>query len=115
MNNTVEKLNSYIEDISTTLGSISNGDFTATSSIEYNGDFVEIKNSINKITSTLSAMMRNIHNTSKQVHSRITSYNVCYTKLLRKYYYVVVKFDILVRTDITEKYRDIVLHDLKFV
>lgn len=69
MNSTVNQLNSYITDISNVLEAISNGDFTANSQIEYNGDFIEIKDSIKKITSTLSSMMRHINETSEQVYS----------------------------------------------
>lgn len=69
MNNTVKQLDSYIQNISTVLGRVADGDFTAHSNIEYSGDFVEIQNSINKITVTLSTVLKSINETSEQVYN----------------------------------------------
>lgn len=69
MNNTVDQLSNYIENISTVLGQIAEGNFVVKSNIEYNGDFIEIQNSINKITNTLSSVIKSINETSEQVYS----------------------------------------------
>jgi len=69
MNRTVEQLNRYIQDISSILGFVASGDFTQSSKIDYNGDFIKIKNSINKITTTLATVMRGLNSTSDNVYS----------------------------------------------
>lgn len=64
---TIESLNAYIGDISTVLGSMAQGDFTAHSELEYKGDFAAIKDALNTITASMNDTFTEIHSTAEQV------------------------------------------------
>lgn len=64
---TIQRLSSYIRDISDVLTRLSDGDLTASSSIEYAGDFVGIRSSLDKITADLRSTMTDIRAAGAQV------------------------------------------------
>ncbi len=55
LNETKNQLTTYINDISDTLGAITNGDLTVTVDKDYKGDFAAIKDSLNQILSSLNS------------------------------------------------------------
>ena len=61
-------LKSYVNDISTHLENMANGDFRNTISIDYLGDFAPIKESMNNIFTSLSAVFTEITFTSNSVY-----------------------------------------------
>ena len=63
-----ESIRSYISDIKEKLEAISNGDLTARVSMEYIGDFEELKISINKISESLNTSMQTILRSADSVH-----------------------------------------------
>ncbi len=58
---TKNSLNSYIADIAAILSSMADGDFTRQPSVEYVGDFVEIRESFTKISLTLGQIINNMN------------------------------------------------------
>lgn len=66
---TVNTLNSYIQEISFILTSLEKGDCTVATNQDYKGDFVQIKNSLNRIIQNLNAVFSNIRESSVQVAS----------------------------------------------
>lgn len=64
---TEDALNKYITDISDVLAKMATGDFTAKPAIEYEGDFVAIKNSFAQINTSLKEIISNIDNASGEV------------------------------------------------
>lgn len=66
---TIDRLSSYINDISNVLSALSSGDLTAESSIEYDGDFAGIRASLDKITAELHDTMSDIREAGSQVQS----------------------------------------------
>lgn len=66
---TIDRLSSYISDISNVLSALSSGDLTAESSIEYAGDFAGIRASLDKITAELHDTMSDIREAGSQVQS----------------------------------------------
>ncbi len=68
----IEKSNasirSYIADVAEKLEAISNGDLTAQVSMDYIGDFEELKTSINKISESLNTSMQTILRSADSVH-----------------------------------------------
>lgn len=64
---TEDALNKYITDISDVLAKMATGDFTAKPAIEYEGDFVAIKNSFMQINTSLKEIISNIDDASGQV------------------------------------------------
>lgn len=64
---TIQRLSSYISDISEVLEKLSNGDLTAASNIEYAGDFAGIRDSLDKITRELNSTMDDIRTAGDQV------------------------------------------------
>lgn len=54
---TVDRLHSYINDISGVLEQLADGNLTVKSRIEYRGDFAKIGTSLNKISSSLNSAM----------------------------------------------------------
>lgn len=68
---TIEKNNhvmkDYIEDISMRLDSIAHGKFDAVSKVEYRGDYVEIKNSLDNISYSLGQIFDKIEGASEAV------------------------------------------------
>ncbi|MCR5389218.1 MAG: HAMP domain-containing protein [Lachnospiraceae bacterium] len=63
-----ESIRSYIADIAEKLEAISNGDLTAQVTMDYIGDFEELKTSINKISESLNVSMQNILQSANSVH-----------------------------------------------
>lgn len=61
------QLKAYIAEISTVLGSISKGDLSVTTSNNFNGDFSEIKNSLDNITSSLKKVLSSVKETASEV------------------------------------------------
>ena len=66
---TVNSLKSYIGNIDSVLDSISNGDLVIEINQEYNGDFINIKNSLNRIIQSLNEIFYDIHESSEMVAS----------------------------------------------
>lgn len=66
---TVNILNHYVEEISSVLGSLSEGDCTIEAHQDYKGDFVAIKTALNKIVFNLNDMFTKINDSADQVAS----------------------------------------------
>lgn len=64
---TKKQLRKYIGDISEKLTLMANQDFSISVDIEYNGDFLPIKNSLNQIISSLNRAMSQINDTAEIV------------------------------------------------
>ena len=64
---TKHSLSSYINDISRILSGMAEGDFSGKPSVEYIGDFVEIKDSFEKINSTLYGVITNMNASADDV------------------------------------------------
>ena len=64
---TVGSLNGYIEEISSVLGSMADGDFTVTTQREYRGDFMAIRDTLNAITGSMNSMFSEISRMAEQV------------------------------------------------
>ena len=60
LEHTKSTLSTYINDISTVLNSMGNGDFTKTPAVEYIGDFVRINESFKQIERNLHGIIQNI-------------------------------------------------------
>ncbi|MGV8906454.1 MAG: methyl-accepting chemotaxis protein [Acetobacterium sp.] len=69
MNCTIEFLKRYVDEITTTLENIGNGDLCQEITAFYQGDFINIKLAINGITSHLNEVMSEIDDASGQVNS----------------------------------------------
>lgn len=67
MQKTVSVLSSYIKDIDSVLSGISSGDLNAKSSVEYEGDFVGIKTSLESIAAHLKETMSAINSVGEKV------------------------------------------------
>ncbi|MCR4937891.1 MAG: methyl-accepting chemotaxis protein [Lachnospiraceae bacterium] len=63
-----ESIRSYIGDVAEKLEAISNGDLRAQVTMDYIGDFEELKTSINKISESLTMSMQNILRSADSVH-----------------------------------------------
>jgi len=66
---TVDTLRAYIEEISRSLGAMSEGDFSVVIDSEYHGDFTVLKDSINSIAESLSQVLSDINTAAEQVAS----------------------------------------------
>lgn len=66
---TKHSLNSYINDISRILAGMAEGDFSLTPTVEYIGDFEEIRVSFEKINTTLHGIITNMNASSDDVMS----------------------------------------------
>lgn len=64
---TVNTLNHYINEISLILNGLEKGDCTVTTTQEYKGDFVQIKESLNRITLNLNSVFTKIKESSERV------------------------------------------------
>ena len=64
---TVDALNDYIGEISSVLGSMAEGDFTARPVQDYKGDFVAIRNALDSILESMNGMLGRISVTAGQV------------------------------------------------
>ncbi|MDD3350239.1 MAG: methyl-accepting chemotaxis protein [Eubacteriales bacterium] len=69
MNETIQNLVTYVEEISDTLAAVADGDLDLEVTTDFRGDFVEIKNSLNNIVSSLSDVLGDISVASDQVAS----------------------------------------------
>lgn len=69
VNNTIQTLRGYVNDISKNLGYVAEGNFKNEVSMNYAGDFRPIKESINKLTQSLSVTISNISVAAEQVNS----------------------------------------------
>ena len=61
-------LRSYIYEISDILGSISNGNINVTTKVEYKGDFITLKNSMDTILNSLNEVFNELNDSSNQVN-----------------------------------------------
>lgn len=64
---TCKSIKKYIEEINTQLYYMAEGDYTAQSDMEYDGDFKEIQNSMNKIQEALRNSFRQIRTVTSQL------------------------------------------------
>ncbi|WP_394525719.1 methyl-accepting chemotaxis protein [Lacrimispora sp. JR3] len=64
---TVETLNHYVKEISQVLSSLEHGDCTVTTTQDYKGDFVQIKDSLNRITLNLNSVFTKIKESAERV------------------------------------------------
>lgn len=64
---TVAVLSSYIKDIDSVLSAVSEGDLSVNSTVEYNGDFVGIKKSLDSIVSRMRETMTAIYSVGGKV------------------------------------------------
>lgn len=69
LNDTVETLRTYINDIKNVLESLAAGDLTVKSELEYKGDFVAIGNSLNQISSALNSAMGAVKNSVSNIQA----------------------------------------------
>lgn len=69
MNSTASHLHGYIEDIRVVLGRIVQCDFTGRTQVDYLGDFVEIKNSLDSIREVFAQMVYEISGSANQVNA----------------------------------------------
>ncbi len=60
LSNTISNLKMYIGDIQNVLAGIADGDLTVKSSVDYQGDFIAIGNSLDKITATMNGVFNNV-------------------------------------------------------
>ncbi len=67
LENTKYTLNSYISDISRILSDMANGNFNSTTSVNYIGDFTEIKTSFERINDTLRSIISNMNSSADDV------------------------------------------------
>lgn len=64
---TVSILKGYVEEISSMLSGLENGNCTIRTSQNYKGDFIEIRDSLNAIASKLNGLFTNISQSAEQV------------------------------------------------
>lgn len=64
----IDTLKGYIKDLSMVLESMENGDFTKSTTAEYKGNFIEMKNSIDNILLSLNSVFREIKSATQVVN-----------------------------------------------
>ena len=69
LHRSVNSIKSYIDEISFTLGEMADGNLTVGITNEYNGEFVELKTSINTIVGALNTILGDINTAAEQVAS----------------------------------------------
>ncbi len=69
INHTVTSINGYVDEISRVSGELSQGNFNCPAEIEFEGDFVRIAESLDIMSSSLSAAMAEINTTTSGVNS----------------------------------------------
>ena len=69
INATVTSINGYVDEISRVSRELSEGNFDCPSEIEFEGDFVRIAESLDAMSSSLSAAMEEINNSTSGVNS----------------------------------------------
>lgn len=68
LSQTIESLNSYIQDIQTCLGALSKGDYTIEIPNNFHGDFSSIRDSLSNITDSLNRTMMQMSLSSAEVN-----------------------------------------------
>lgn len=63
----ISTMQGYIGDIHHVLSSISNGDLTVSTNVEYKGDFADIRNSLNLILSSLNKIITSVGRSAHEV------------------------------------------------
>lgn len=69
MRETVATLSEYIQDIASGMTSLKNGDLTDSTTLDYKGEFIELKDSLMSVMDTLNDTMGQINQSSDQVSS----------------------------------------------
>lgn len=69
---TVDSLNSYIQDIQTSLGSLSSGDYAIAIPDNFDRDFISIRDSLSDITDSLNKTMLRMNDSSSAVNQNST-------------------------------------------
>ncbi len=67
LNNTISGINGYISQLSKVLSSISEGNFDVSIDQEFQGDFIQIKDALEKIIVSLNTMLRSVQESSAEV------------------------------------------------
>lgn len=67
LNNTISGINGYISQLSKVLSSISEGNFDVSIEEEFEGDFIQIKDALEKIIVSLNTMLRSVQESSAEV------------------------------------------------
>lgn len=67
LNNTISGINGYISQLSKVLSSISEGNFDVFIEEEFQGDFIEIRDALDKIIVSLNDMLRSVQESSAEV------------------------------------------------
>ena len=67
LSDTVTSINGYISELSSILGNMSGGNFKVEVKGTFHGDFVEMKESLNKIIEALNLMLKSIKHSSEEV------------------------------------------------
>lgn len=67
LNNTINGINGYISQLSKVLSSISEGNFDVSIEEEFEGDFIQIKDALEKIIVSLNTMLRSVQESSAEV------------------------------------------------
>jgi len=67
LNSTISGINGYISQLSAVLSSLSEGNFDVSIDEEFQGDFVQIKDELEKIILSLNTMLRSVQKSSAEV------------------------------------------------
>lgn len=67
LNSTISGINGYISQLSKVLSSISEGNFDVSIEEEFQGDFIQIKDALEKIIVSLNTMLRSVQESSAEV------------------------------------------------
>lgn len=67
LNNTISGINGYISQLSRVLSSLSQGNFDVSIEEEFQGDFIQIKDALEKIIVSLNTMLRSVQESSAEV------------------------------------------------
>ncbi|MCI8299830.1 MAG: methyl-accepting chemotaxis protein [Lachnospiraceae bacterium] len=67
LNSTISGINGYISQLSKVLSSISEGNFDVSIEEEFQGDFIQIKDALEKIIVSLNTMLRSVQESSGEV------------------------------------------------
>lgn len=67
LENTIDSINGYISQLSKILFQISEGNFNVAVDGEFNGDFVEMKDALNRIIVSLNTMLLSVQDSSREV------------------------------------------------
>lgn len=67
LNNTISGINGYISQLSKVLSNISEGNFDVSIEEEFQGDFIQIKDALEKIIVSLNTMLRSVQESSTEL------------------------------------------------